>query len=101
MRARERPGDSKAGQGEGLGHALTHRDRCSGVRMLQLARQLLEAPKRPVVVGVAPCLAQSPAHAGPIPLGQVIEHISLLVPDATLHRRALAEHVAYGLSQRL
>ena len=79
MRARERPGALNGGQGEHLGHPLAQRGRCPGVRMLQLARQLIEAPKRPVVVGVAPWLAQAPTHAGPIPFGQVIEDLSFLV----------------------
>ncbi len=69
MRARERPGDSKAGQGEGLGHPLTQGGRRAGVRVLQLARQLFEAPERPVVVGVVPGALQLPTRPGSVALG--------------------------------
>ena len=38
-----------------------------------------------------------PAH----PLGQVIKHIALLVHLASLNHRTAAEHLAYGLGERL
>ena len=36
-----------------------------------------------------------------VALGQVVEHVALLVTHAALHRRVDAEHVADGLAQRL
>jgi hypothetical protein len=38
---------------------------------------------------------------GPITLGQVVEHVSLFVADAALHRGVDAEHIADGLPERL
>jgi hypothetical protein len=49
------------------------------------------------VVGVVPGGAQPPAHERPIALGEVVEHVALLVADAALDRRALAKDVAHGL----
>ena len=60
--------------------------------------QLVE---RAVVVVERPRGPQPAAHERPVALGQVAEHVALLVADAALHRRVDAEHVADGLAQRL
>jgi hypothetical protein len=52
---------------------------------------VLERPGRP----------QPTTHERPIALGQVAEHVALLVPDAALHRRIGPEDVAHGLPECL
>jgi hypothetical protein len=53
------------------------------------------------VVGFGPGAAQPPLDRGAVTLGQVLEHVSLLVPDAPVDEGALAEHRPDRLAQRL
>ncbi len=71
------------------------------MRALQLTREHLQAIKDPGVVGIGPGAPQPPTHAVPVALGQVIGDVALLVADTALDRRALAEHVAHRLAERL
>ncbi len=68
QRARKRPADPEAGQGERLGHPLTQGGGRAGVAVRELTLQLLKTPEGPGVVGVLPRLAQSAPHPGPVAL---------------------------------
>ena len=69
------------------------------MRALQLAHEHLQAIEGTSVVGIVPGGPQTPAHPSPVVLGQVVCDVALLVTDAALHRRPLAEHVAHGPPQ--
>src|SRR4051812_43800272 len=48
-----------------------------------------------------PRLSKPAAHERAVALGQMLEHVALLVPDTPLDRRVYAEHVTDRLAERL
>ncbi len=68
--------------------------------MFELARERLQLRERSIVVLLGPRPAQAVLDGGPVALGEVVQHISLLVADTALdwHR---AEHLVDRLAQRL
>ena len=68
---------------------------------LELGDEQAELLLGPEVVVSLPGPAQPPTHRGAVALGQVLEHVSLLVAHAALDGRRVAEHVADRLAKRL
>ena len=68
--------------------------------MAGLGRERLETVERELVVVGGPRAAQPCLDRRAVALGQVLEHVSLLVTDAALHRHG-AEHFVDGRAQRL
>ncbi len=67
---------------------------------LELRGEDAELVERSRVIALRPAAAQATLHRRSVALGQVVEHVSLLVADAALDRH-LAEHGADRLAQRL
>ncbi len=80
--------------GQRLGEALCERGGRSGVGALELGGEEAKLLLGPGVIVSLQRSAQAPAHRGAIALGQVFEHVSLLVAHAALDRGVLPEHVA-------
>ena len=72
-----------------------------GCERRELVGEHAQLVERAVVVVERPGGSQPAAHERPVALGQMREHVSLLVADAALDRRVDAEHVADGLAERL
>jgi hypothetical protein len=68
---------------------------------VELRGQGAQFLERGGVVLARPGSAQPTLYLRPVALGEVVEHVALLVADAALHRRVHAEHVADRLAQRL
>ena len=84
--------------GERLGEALRQGGGRPGVRALELSNEDPQLLLGAEVIVSLPRPAHAPAHRGPRALGQVIEHVSLLVAHAALDGRRVSEHVADGLA---
>ena len=99
-RALEVAVDAEPGEGERLLHSFVERAGGAGVAAVELARERSQLLERAGVVVERPRSAQPLLDRGPLALGQVVEHISLFVPMASLHRR-LTEDVADRAAERL
>jgi hypothetical protein len=102
LSVRHPPVDPEALQRERLLEALPERSGGARVRALQLVGQHAEAVERGGVTGEFPGRPEAALDGGAVALGQVLEHVSLLVADAALdghreacpprRRRAVQEH---------
>jgi hypothetical protein len=72
-----------------------------GCAFVELDRERVELLQREIVVGVLPGLTQPALDRVAVALGEVVEHVSLLVDHTALHRHIAAEHLADGFPQRL
>src|SRR5581483_3475968 len=70
------------------------------MRVLELAGERVQLGERPFVIVAGPRPAQPLLHGRPVALGEVVEHVALLVADTALHRYG-AEHLVDRLPQRL
>src|SRR2546422_7429819 len=91
VRALERPlevaADAKSRQRERLFHSFAQRAGCAGVAAVELASESAELVERAWVIVERPRPAQPLPHGRPLALGQMLEHVALLVPQTALHRR--------------
>src|SRR3954471_8550748 len=86
---------------ERLFHPLPERRGGTRVAAGELVGEHAQLLERTVVILERPRRPQPPTHQGLVALGQVGEHVALLVPDAALDRGVDAEHVTDRLAQRL
>src|SRR3954451_896086 len=71
-----------------------------GIAAVELAGEPLELVECTSVVVERPRPAQPLLHRGPLPFGQMVDEVALLVPQTALHRR-VTEDVADSFAQRL
>src|SRR4029450_546346 len=86
-RALEPTADSESSDRQRLLHALAQGGGGARVRAGELVGEPTELIERAVVVVERPRLPKPAAHERTVTLGQVVQHVSLLVPDAALDRR--------------
>jgi hypothetical protein len=100
-RALEGPADPEARERDGLLEALSQRAGGAGVGVRELVGELVQPVDGDRVVGLRPRRAQPPLDRRAVALGQVVEHVALLVTHTPLDRRVAAEHVLDGLTGSL
>ena len=91
----------KAGYRKRLLKALSQRGGRAGVRVVELERQRDELIERGPLVGLLPRPPQPGLDRLTVALGEMAEHVSLLVLHAALDRHVVAEHLPYGFPERL
>ena len=99
-RALQVAGDAEAGERERLFHALSEGAGGAGIGMVELAGERLALVERTSMILARPGSAQPLLHRGPLPLGEMVEDVALLVPRASLDG-CVAEDGADRLAQRL
>src|SRR6188472_4784206 len=99
-RAPERARDAEPGERQRLLHPFPERAGGAGVRAVELAGESTKLVERTGVILERPRPAQALLDREPLAFGQMIDHVALLVPQTSLHRR-LAEDVADRLPERL
>src|SRR5581483_7519232 len=83
-------------------HPLSERSRCGGMSTaLEPGSDRLQLPEGLIGIGPAPCLAQPSADLRVQVIGQVPDHIALLMEPASLNEGKIPEGVADGLSPSL
>src|SRR6266536_3814991 len=99
-RALQVAGDAEPAERERLLHLFAQRAGGAGVAAVELRGERSQLIERAAVVVERPRAAQPLLHARPVALGEVVGHVALLVPHASLHGRP-AEDVADRLAERL